>query len=144
MSGRVAANREVVRNVRCDADQVIRRCLIVDDNERFLAVAHACLEREGLEVVGTAKTVAEALTKVDVLRPDVVLVDIALGQESGFELTRQIVERHPDLRARIVLISTRREEDFAELITASPAAGFLSKIQLSVRAVGELVAGGCQ
>jgi DNA-binding NarL/FixJ family response regulator len=123
---------------------VIRRCLIVDDNERFLAVAHASLEREGLEVVGTANAIPEALTKVDVLRPDVVLVDIALGEESGFELARQIVERHPDLRDRIVLISTRREEDFAELITASPAAGFLSKIHLSVRAVGELVKGGCR
>ena len=132
------------RDVRCDADRVIRRCLIVDDNERFLAVAHASLEREGLEVVSTANTIPEALTKVDVLRPDVVLVDIALGEESGFELARQIVERHPDLRARIVLISTRREEDFAELITASPAAGFLSKIHLSVRAVDELVEGGCR
>jgi DNA-binding NarL/FixJ family response regulator len=121
---------------------VIRRCLIVDDNERFLAAAHASLQREGLEVVGTAKTIAEALAKVDELRPDIVLVDIALGQESGFELTRQIVDSHPDLRARIVLISTRREEDFVDLITASPAAGFLSKLQLSARAVRELVATG--
>jgi DNA-binding NarL/FixJ family response regulator len=120
---------------------MVRSCLIVDDNERFLAVAHASLEREGLEVVGTATTIAEALAKVDVLRPDVVLVDIALGKESGLELTRQIVASHPALRARIVLISTRREEDFADLITASPAAGFLSKIQLSARAVRELVAG---
>ena len=128
--------------MRCDANQVIRRCLIVDDNERFLAAAHASLQREGLEVVGTAKTIAEALAKVDELRPDIVLVDIALGQESGFELTRQIVDSHPDLRARIVLISTRREEDFVDLITASPAAGFLSKLQLSARAVRELVATG--
>jgi CheY-like chemotaxis protein len=133
--------QEVECDVRCDADQMVRSCLIVDDNERFLAVAHASLEREGLEVVGTANTIAEALAKVDVLRPDVVLVDIALGKESGFELTRQIVASHPALRARIVLISTRREEDFADLITASPAAGFLSKIQLSARAVRELVAG---
>lgn len=130
------------RDVQCDADQVIWRCLIVDDNERFLTVAHASLERGGLEVVGTANTIAEALTKVNLLCPDVVLVDIALGEESGFELARQIVERHPDLRARIVLISTRREEDFADLITASPAAGFLSKIHLSASAVGKLVAGG--
>jgi CheY-like chemotaxis protein len=140
----VAASREVAGDVCCDADQVIRRCLIVDDNERFLAVAHASLEREGLEVVGTAKTIAEALTKVDVLRPDVVLVDIGLGQESGFELARQVVESHPELRARIVLISTRCEEDFAELITASPAAGFLCKVRLSARAVRELVARGCR
>jgi hypothetical protein len=46
--------------------------------------------------------------------------------------------------ARIVLISTRREEDFADLITASPAVGFLSKLHLSARAVRELVAGGYQ
>ena len=91
----------------------------MDDNERFLAVAHASLEREGLEVVGTANTIAEALAKVNVLRPDVVLVDIARGKESGFELTRQIVASHPALRARIVLISTRREEDFADLRLAA-------------------------
>jgi DNA-binding NarL/FixJ family response regulator len=134
----------VARDVRCDADQVVRRCLIVDDNERFLAVARASLEREGLEVLGTAKTIAEALTKVNGLRPDIILVDIALGQESGFELARQVVDSHPELRARIVLISTRCEEDFAELVTASPAAGFLSKVQLSARAVRELVARGCR
>jgi CheY-like chemotaxis protein len=134
-------DEEVECDVRCDADQMVRSCLIVDDNEQFLAVAHASLEREGLEVVGTANTIAEALAKVDVLHPDVVIVDIALGQESGFELTRQIVASHPELRAHIVLISTRREEDFADLITASPAAGFLAKSQLSARAVRELVAG---
>jgi CheY-like chemotaxis protein len=40
---------DVKRDLRCAADQVIRRCLIVDDNERFLAVARACLEGQGLE-----------------------------------------------------------------------------------------------
>jgi two-component system, NarL family, nitrate/nitrite response regulator NarL len=131
----------VKRDVLCNADPVVRRCLIVDDNEGFLAVAHASLEREGLEVVGTVKTIAEALSQVEMVRPDVILVDISLGQESGFELTRQIVDSHPDLRGRIVLISTRHEEDFADLITASPATGFLSKAQLSARAVRGLVAG---
>jgi hypothetical protein len=43
-----------------------------------------------------------------------------------------------------VLISTRREEDFADLITASPAVGFLSKLYLSARTVRELVAGDYQ
>jgi DNA-binding NarL/FixJ family response regulator len=85
--------------------------------------------------------IAEALAKVDVLRPNVVLVDIALGTESDFELTRQIVDSHPDLRAHIVLISTRHEGEFADLVTASPAAGFLSKTRLSARAVRELVRG---
>jgi DNA-binding NarL/FixJ family response regulator len=118
---------------------VARRCLIVDDNERFLTIAHSSLARDGLEVVGTATTTAEALRKAGVLHPDIVLVDIALGAESGLELTRLLVHHYPDLRAQIVLISTRREEDFAELISASPAVGFLSKARLSARAVHELV-----
>jgi len=119
---------------------VVRRCLIVDDNERFLAVARTSLERDGLEVVGTATTMAAALEKAGTLRPDVVLVDIALGAESGFDLTRRLVERYPDLRARVVLISTQREEDFADLIAASPAAGFVWKAHLSATAVRDLVA----
>jgi len=116
----------------------------VDDNERFLAVARSSLERDGFEIVGTAATIAEALEKVDALLPDVVLVDIALGGESGFDLTRQLVERHPDLRAHVVLISTMREEDFADLIASSPAAGFVWKARLSASAVRDLVAAGEQ
>ena len=126
----------------CHAQQVVRRCVIVDDNERFLAVARASLERDGLEVVGTATTMTEALVQVDALRPDVALVDIALGTDSGFDLARQLVDRHPDLRTRIVLISTRREEDFADLIAASPAAGFVWKAHLSASAVRDLVPAG--
>jgi DNA-binding NarL/FixJ family response regulator len=121
---------------------VVRRCLIVDDNERFLAVARTSLERDGLEVVGVATTMAEALEKAGTLRPDVVLVDIALGTESGFDLTRQLVDRYPDLRARVVLISTRREEDYADLIATSPAAGFVWKAHLSAGAVRDLLVAG--
>jgi len=119
---------------------VLRRCLIVDDNEGFLAVANSSLEREGMEIVGTATNIAEALEKAKQLSPEIVLVDIALGRESGFELVRQLVESFPDLRARVVLISTRGEEDFADLIADSPAAGFLPKIRLSAKAVRELLA----
>jgi DNA-binding NarL/FixJ family response regulator len=123
----------------CDARHVDLRLLIVDDNERFLAVATASLDRDGLAVVGTATTIAEALEKAGVLRPDVVLVDVALGAESGFALTRQLVERYPELRARVVLISTRREEDLADLIASCPAAGFVWKAHLSASAVRDLV-----
>jgi DNA-binding NarL/FixJ family response regulator len=123
------------RAVCLHPQHVVRRCLIVDDNERFLEVAHSSLECEGLEVVGTATTAAEALRKVGELRPDVVLVDIGLGSESGFEVTRQLVADFPDLRARVVLISTRAEEDLEDMIAASPAIGFIRKDRLSVTAV---------
>ncbi len=123
-----------------DAGSVLRRCLIVDDNEGFLAVAHSSLQREGLEIVGTATTSADALEKTRQLNPEIVLVDIALGRESGFELVRLLVDSFPDLRARVVLISTRGEEDFADMIAESPAAGFIPKIRLSAKAVRALLA----
>jgi DNA-binding NarL/FixJ family response regulator len=123
-----------------DAGAVLRRCLIVDDNEGFLAVARSSLQREGLEIVGTATTSTDALEKARQLNPEIVLVDIALGRESGFELVRRLVDSFPDLRARVVLISTRGEEDFADMIAESPAVGFIPKIRLSARAVRELLA----
>lgn len=127
--------------VHCHPDRVWR-CLIVDDNERFLEIARLSLERQGLAVVGTATTSAGALSETAARNPDVVLVDVALGRESGFELTRRLVEDFPELRARIVLISTRGEEDFADLVAASPAAGFLPKSLLSAAAVRGLLSRG--
>ena len=70
------------------------RCLIVDDNQAFLEAARVLLEREGLAIAGTASNSAEALRKADTLRPDVVLVDLMLGKESGFELARLHFEDH--------------------------------------------------
>jgi DNA-binding NarL/FixJ family response regulator len=114
--------------------------MIVDDSEQFLAVAQNHLGRDGLEVVATATSQQQALEKAEEVRPDIVLVDINLGDESGVELTRLLVERFPHLRSRIVLISTMDQEDVADLISDSPVAGFLPKNVLSARAVGELVA----
>ena len=116
------------------------RCLIVDDNEFFLEIAAASLAGDDLDVVGTATTTAEALCQVRESQPEVVLVDINLGAESGFELARELVERFPQLASGVVLISTRAEQDFGGLIKVSPAAGFVPKTHLSAKAVCELVA----
>ena len=59
--------------------------LIVDDNWLFAEAARDRLEREGLRVVGVAASAAEALRRAGKLRPEVVLVDITLGSESGFD-----------------------------------------------------------
>ena len=116
------------------------RVLIVDDNERFLDVARTSLTRDGIEVVATATTSANALRRTEEVRPDVALVDISLGEESGFVLTRQLIEAFPDLGLRVVLISTQGEDELAELIAASPAVGFIAKSHLSPKAVRDLVA----
>jgi DNA-binding NarL/FixJ family response regulator len=114
--------------------------MIVDDSEQFLAVAEKYLNRDGLDVVATATSRQEALQKAEEVQPDIVLVDINLGEDSGVELTQLLVDKFPHLRSRIVLISTMDHDDVADLISDSPAAGFLSKNVLSARAVGELFA----
>ncbi|MCY1137136.1 response regulator transcription factor [Actinoplanes sp. Pm04-4] len=115
------------------------RCLVVDDNQRFLDVARRSLEWQGLESVGTAETIETALAATEADHPDVVLVDVSLGGESGFELVRLLAARFPELTGRIIMISTRAEEDYAELMEGTPAAGFLAKSALSVRAIRELI-----
>jgi DNA-binding NarL/FixJ family response regulator len=118
------------------------RCLIVDDNARFLEAARASLERQGVEVLGYAATAEEALRQAAALRPDLALVDIGLGEESGFDLARRLVDVLPDLRMRVVLISTRGEDEYADMVAASPAVGFLSKSHLSAGALRELLLHG--
>jgi CheY-like chemotaxis protein len=117
------------------------RCVIVDDSPRFLEVARALLEREGITVVGTASTGAESLRLVAEMRPDVTLLDIDLGSESGFELARRLAGEADGAPPPVIMISTHAEEDYAELIAASPAVGFLPKAALSARAVRDLLDG---
>ncbi|TMM38062.1 MAG: response regulator [Actinobacteria bacterium] len=125
-------------------ERMALRCLIVDDSSRFLRAARVLLEGEGIAVVGVAATAAEALTRAGELRPDVVLIDIHLGEDSGFTLVRQLDERAQSVAdlpvPLLVLISTHAGEDFADLIAASPAVGFLAKADLSARAVHDLIA----
>jgi CheY-like chemotaxis protein len=116
---------------------VALRCLIVDDNEEFLASASRLLESQGLEIVGLASSGQEALRLAEALRPEVALVDVQLGEEDGLEVTRQLsADGRP---IAVVLISTHSRDDLAELIADSPAVGFLPKTAISAAAIGALV-----
>jgi len=131
----LAAMRTAPARVRLPG--VALRCVIVDDNPAFLEAATALLEREGLTVVGTTSTTDGALGQVRELLPDVVLVDIMLGGESGFDVARRLAEA--DLGSAVILISTHSESDFADLIGETPAAGFVPKSELSASAIRRLV-----
>jgi DNA-binding NarL/FixJ family response regulator len=106
------------------------RCLIVDDSPGVLAVAKLLLERDGIEVAGVAQNVADGLRRAHELELDVALVDIDLGGESGFDLVRQLDHALP-----AILISTHAERDYADLIEASRAIGFVPKSDLSADAI---------
>ena len=115
------------------------RCVLVDDNEAFLETASLLLEREGLAIVGMASTIAGALRQVRALRPDLVLVDIGLGNESGFDLARLLAQDGQLAGAEVILISTGAEADYRELIDDSPAAGFLAKSELSAKKIDRIL-----
>jgi DNA-binding NarL/FixJ family response regulator len=118
---------------------VARRCLIVDDNGEFLQTARGLLERQGMNIVGVASTGAEGVALAAELSPELVLVDVDLGEESGFDVARALAAA--DEPARVILISAYAEKDLESLLEASPAAGFLSKSVLSRRAIDELLDG---
>jgi DNA-binding NarL/FixJ family response regulator len=115
------------------------RCLIVDDSAGFIEAARALLEREGVRVVAVASTGEEALARADELRPDVTLIDIDLDGESGLALARRLVDEGGVDARSVILISTHAKEEFVDLIEASPAAGFVSKSDLSADAIGALL-----
>lgn len=120
-------------------DRVQLRCVLVDDSDAFLKAASALLRQDGLAVVGVASTSVDAIRQARTLRPDVVLVDIDLGDESGFDLARMLAKEAHGTGADVILISARAESDYAELIADSPAAGFLEKPRLSARGIRRIL-----
>jgi two-component system, NarL family, nitrate/nitrite response regulator NarL len=109
------------------------RCVIVDDDERFLDVARASLERNGVSVVGVAASRVAAIQQVAALRPDVVLVDIRLGGESGFDVASDLAAN--GYADQLIVISSHPEADYADLIAEAPVVGFLPKTELSAVAI---------
>jgi DNA-binding NarL/FixJ family response regulator len=128
--------RGAARTARLDG---MIRCLIVDDSASFLEAAARLLEREGLSIVGTARTSDDALRCSRELEPDVILVDIMLGPESGIGLAGRLTET--DSGAAVILISTLARADVAYLIDDTPVAGFVPKSELSAAAIRQLVSG---
>jgi DNA-binding NarL/FixJ family response regulator len=113
---------------------MLMRCLLVDDNAAVLSSARTLLVQQGVAVVGTASTSAEVLQMAAVLRPDVVLVDITLGDENGFDLARRLAEDNGGTMA-VIMISSAAESDYEDLVAESPAVGFLAKAELSAEGI---------
>jgi DNA-binding NarL/FixJ family response regulator len=102
------------------------RVLIVDDHEvvrigmRSL-LAHAA----GFRVVGEASTAAEAISLAERARPDVVLMDVRLPDQSGVEACRIIKESHPDIR--VVMLTSYSDEEAIVGAVMAGASGYLLK-----------------
>jgi DNA-binding NarL/FixJ family response regulator len=111
------------------------RAVIVDDHAAFRASARRLLEVAGYDVVGEAADGATALRLARELEPELVLLDIALPEMSGFDVAAELAGTH----SKVILISSRNRSDFSRRIRRSGAVGFLSKDELSGEALAELV-----
>jgi DNA-binding NarL/FixJ family response regulator len=110
--------------------------VIVDDHEPFRRSARALLELDGYRVVGEAGDGAGGIEAVARLRPDVVLLDVALPDRSGLEVAAELSAG----RARVVLVSSRDPADLGQRVQRCGAAGFIPKDELSGDTLSELLA----
>src|SRR3954447_23585372 len=100
------ARAHVRHGASCDRKALMPiRCLIVDDNSGFRQAMGGLLEEQGLEVVGGAASAAEALQQIAELRPDLALIDIDLGPDSGLALATRLSQT-PGPVPDVILIST--------------------------------------
>src|SRR5687768_5011767 len=103
-----------ISRARCDArSDVSLRCLIVDDNPRFGDEARGLLEHEGVSVVGVAASGDDAVRLTEAFGPDLALVDISLGAESGFDVARRLVDSSNGEPPAIIFVSTHDEREFS-------------------------------
>jgi CheY-like chemotaxis protein len=115
------------------------RCLIVDDSPGFRDAARGMLECAGVTVVAAVSNSAQALAIYTNLQPDITLIDVELGMESGFDLAEQLHSAALPDPPPMILISAHAERDIAEMIAASPAIGFVTKLDLSADAICNLL-----
>jgi DNA-binding NarL/FixJ family response regulator len=76
-------------------------------------------------VVGQARTGREAVKMAQTLRPDVILMDIAMAVLNGLEATRQILAANP--AAKVLILSAHSDDAYVERMTAAGVAGYLEK-----------------
>lgn len=114
-------------------------CLIVDDSKEFLASAAGLFSsQQGLDVVGIASTGDDALRLMAALSPNVVLVDVELGDEDGIDLARRMTTTAGPA-TRVILISLRDRSELAELIGGCGAVGFVRKDTIDAQTIADLV-----
>jgi DNA-binding NarL/FixJ family response regulator len=103
------------------------RVVLVDDHEMILAGLQAMLAGFSgrVRVVGQAGTSRDAVRLVAALRPDVVLLDVRLGPESGLDLCRDLTTQSPD--TRVVFLSVYDDEQYVFEALRAGAGGYLLK-----------------
>jgi DNA-binding NarL/FixJ family response regulator len=105
------------------------RVLLVDDNVYFLIAARGLLGlSEALEVIDSVTCGREALNRVPHLQPDIILLDLNLGEQSGLELIPQLKEANP--QGKIIVLTMMEDEPYREAALRAGADAFARKSKM--------------
>jgi len=114
--------------------------LLADDHVLVRAGIRSLLEQmSGIEVIGEAGDGREAVKLIRQLRPDIVLMDVAMAQMNGIEATARIKKAYKDVR--VIILSMYSNEEYVLQALQAGASGYLLKdaatleLELAVRAV---------
>jgi DNA-binding NarL/FixJ family response regulator len=117
--------------------------VLIEDHQALREGLELLLSREGLEVVGTAGSAGEGRELVERHSPDVALVDIRLGEDSGIDLTRELLDADPE--RRVVLYTGSSDVELLISGLDSGARGYALKAGSMAELVGaieRIAAGG--
>jgi len=114
------------------------RVLVVDDHAPFRRLARALLAAEGFDVIGESSDAAGAIEAARRLRPDLVLLDVRLPDEDGFEVAEKLMDGLVPAPV-VVLCSTREASSYRSRIATTRAAGFIAKRDLTGAALRAFV-----
>jgi DNA-binding NarL/FixJ family response regulator len=101
------------------------RVMLVDDHPLVRSAVRQAIAADDVALVGEVGTAEEAFEMAPMVRPDIMLVDIALPGISGTQLVRELVPRLPETRFVMLTVSTA-ERDLVEAMDCG-ASGYLTK-----------------
>ena len=111
-----------------------RRLLIVDDHPIFRdGITQLINHQPDMQVCGGVSSAAEALSSVERLKPDMLIVDISINGTNGIELIKSIRAQYPDLPA--LMLSSHDENLYAERALRAGARGYIMKAAPSEKVV---------
>ena len=121
----------------------VSKIIIVDDHPIVRQGLAALInQQEDMEVCAQAADGREAMEQISKLQPDLVTIDLTLGELGGLELIKNIKARYPDLP--MLVISIHEESLYAERVLRAGARGYIMKQEATenvTEAIGKVLAG---
>ncbi len=101
------------------------KVLLVDDSEITRAMIAEFLQMGGHQVAGEAEGLAQAVAAYKERRPDLVTLDLSMGEDDGFTVLRALLEIDP--KARVLIVSANTQPDIYDQLMQEGALGFIVK-----------------